>query len=462
MKMNKYMGLVACLLCVCLALGACGIRSGSTIASGAPESPSPTVTVITATPDVANVTIVENTPQPAQATPAPTLGPVVVTPAPAASAQPVATPAPAASAQPIATPAATPAPANVPVVTKSPTDESVLEGGSAWFVAKYQNAKWAVWHFVSPDGTKDWEYSSADLAKTFPGLKIDGGMYSSMQLSNIPLEMNGWRVYCRYSNSNGYVDTKSATITVSAKGTVDASKLPVVTKSPTDETVKAGGSAWFIAKYKNATWAVWHFVSPDGKTDLTYKEMAKEYPTLTIVNGDKSNLQLKNITENLNGWSVYCEYKNNFGSTNTDSAKITVTSGGAATTTTTTTTTNTNTATITVDTGYTGTYAESVAHRGTIEVTGSPALYYVKITWPGSAFDRAEWNFSGTIDANGVMNYTNCSKTVTTYDSEGSGSFYTEYTDGTGKLVFSTPNNSLTWQDNKEDQGKDCTFFKAA
>ena len=458
MKMRKYAGLVACLLCVCLLLGACGIRKTSSSASSTPATPAPPVTVITATPDTANVTMVETTPQPVEATaaPAPTLAPVVVTPAPTATPLPISTPVPTVAP----TPAPTPAPANVPVVTKSPTDESVLEGGSAWFVAKYQNAKWAVWHFVSPDGSKDWEYSSADLAKTFPTLKIDGGMYSSMQLSNIPLDMNGWRVYCRYSNSNGYVDTNKATITVSAKGTVDASKLPVVTKSPTDETVKAGGSAWFIAKYKNATWAVWHFVSPDGQTDLTYKEMAAQYPTLTIVNGDKSNLQLKNITENLNGWSVYCVYTNNFGSTNTGSAKITVTSAGAAATAN-TANASTGTATITVNSGYTGTYYESVAKRGTIEVTGSSALYYVKITWPGSAADRAEWNFSGTIDANGVLNYTNASKTVTTYDSEGSGSFYTQYTDGTGKLVFSAPNNSVTWQDNKEDAGKDATFFKS-
>ena len=43
--------------------------------------------------------------------------------------------------------------------------------------------------------------------------------------------------------------------------------LPVVTKSPTDETVNEGGHAEFVARFENAVWAVWHFVSPDGETD---------------------------------------------------------------------------------------------------------------------------------------------------------------------------------------------------
>ena len=46
--------------------------------------------------------------------------------------------------------------------------------------------------------------------------------------------------------------------------------LPTVTKHPTDETVDIGGECVFIANYSNAIWAVWHFVSPDGKTDYRF------------------------------------------------------------------------------------------------------------------------------------------------------------------------------------------------
>ncbi|MBR1457203.1 MAG: hypothetical protein IJ594_08625, partial [Oscillospiraceae bacterium] len=196
----------------------------------------------------------------------------------------------------------------------------VLVGGSCWFVAKYENAIWAEWHFVSPDGTRDLDYSQA--AKEFPKLEIVKGFASSMQLNNIPEALNGWKVYCRFSNNSGAVNTDKATITV----TTSTEGAPKVTKSPTDETVKAGESAYFVANHENAVWAVWHFVSPDGTRDLDYTQAAKEFPSLQILKGDQRTMQLKNIPVELNGWKVYCAFRNNLGTTNTGSAKITVTS----------------------------------------------------------------------------------------------------------------------------------------
>ena len=105
-----------------------------------------------------------------------------------------------------------PAP-TLPRVTKSPTDETVEEGGSCLFLAKYENAEYAVWHFVSPDGLNDMTYEAAQAA--FPTMQIRNGMYSNLQLGNIPYAVNGWKVYCRYSNTDaGYVDTAMAQITV--------------------------------------------------------------------------------------------------------------------------------------------------------------------------------------------------------------------------------------------------------
>ena len=85
-----------------------------------------------------------------------------------------------------------------------------------------------------------------------------------------------------------------------------------------------GGSAYFVARYDNALWAVWHFVSPDGLTDLTYEEAAKQFPNMQILNGMYSTLELKNMPLDLNGWKVYCQYRNRVGSTNTEKATITV------------------------------------------------------------------------------------------------------------------------------------------
>ena len=93
-------------------------------------------------------------------------------------------------------------------------DESVEAGGSCWFVAYYENAIWAEWHFVSPDGWDDVTYDRINYR--FPGLVVTKGYASTTQLKNIPREMNGWRVYCRFSNNVGSTNTAMATIYVTS------------------------------------------------------------------------------------------------------------------------------------------------------------------------------------------------------------------------------------------------------
>ena len=108
--------------------------------------------------------------------------------------------------------------------------------------------------------------------------------------------------------------------------TAGSTAKPTVTKDPTDETVDEGGECVFIADYTNAIWAVWHFVSPDGKTDYRFDDKALEtaFPGLKVENGMYSNMTLKNIPAALNGWRVCCEYRNNNGSVRTNYATVTV------------------------------------------------------------------------------------------------------------------------------------------
>ena len=116
-------------------------------------------------------------------------------------------------AQPTPTP--TPIPQNsAPVVTKSPSSETVEEGDSCYFVAKADNSIWSIWHFVSPDGLKDVKY--ADINDVFGSLKVIDGNAPTMQLKNIPKEMNGWRVYCLFTNETDSVASGSASLSVTA------------------------------------------------------------------------------------------------------------------------------------------------------------------------------------------------------------------------------------------------------
>ena len=109
--------------------------------------------------------------------------------------------------------------------------------------------------------------------------------------------------------------------------------LPVITKDPTDETVDVGGDCWFIADYSNAQYAVWHFISPDRKTDYRYNDpaVATAFPGLKIENGDQSNLHLSSIPAQMNGWGSYGEYSNNAGSVRTSAAVVYVKGAPAAT-----------------------------------------------------------------------------------------------------------------------------------
>ena len=104
---------------------------------------------------------------------------------------------------------------NVPRITKNPTDEWVYEFGRCQFVSRYENAILAEWHFVSPDG-RDISYLQAQ--QEFPSLRIIMGNTKDMTLDNIPYALNGWRVYCRFSNSYGSADTGMARITVTPTG----------------------------------------------------------------------------------------------------------------------------------------------------------------------------------------------------------------------------------------------------
>ena len=99
-----------------------------------------------------------------------------------------------------------------PRITKNPTDEWVNEYGRCQFVSRYENAILAEWHFVSPDGRQDLTYVQAE--RTFPPLRVIMGNTKDMTLDNIPYSLNGWRVYCRFSNNYGSADTGMALITV--------------------------------------------------------------------------------------------------------------------------------------------------------------------------------------------------------------------------------------------------------
>lgn len=149
---------------------------------------------------------------------------IVATPVPATQA-PVYTPTPAGTPTPgpfqttATPPAQTPAPTpqqNLVQITKSPTSETVEAGGSAVFIAYADNSTGIVWITVSPDARTAYDINNAYTA--FPGLQVSGQGTSVLTLSNIPYEMDGWRIQAYFTGNGGPLYTAGAYLTVLQPG----------------------------------------------------------------------------------------------------------------------------------------------------------------------------------------------------------------------------------------------------
>ena len=331
--------------------------------------------------------------------------------------------------------------------------------GKCQFVTRYENATLAEWHFVSPDGSRDITYLAAQ--NEFPTLKILNGYTKDLTLDNIPAALNGWRVYCRFSNNSGSVNSERATITV-VGGTPGATPgdtvgaLPKVTKSPTGETVENGGSAIFVAKHEGAIWAVWHFVSPDSTRDLLYTDAQNQFPTLQITGGDQSTLRLANIPATLSGWKVYCAFRNNIGTVNTDSAVITV--KGQGTTPGQSQVITPTTPTPTAQRGFEGRWAEEIAGRCQINFTyRGEGSVIADITWSGSAWQRSCWKMTANAYKNDIMVYEDAHSWIETYAADNSCTVSDEAYGGTGS--FYMQGGKLHWYN--DQTGEDTVFIPA-
>ena len=103
-----------------------------------------------------------------------------------------------------------------------------------------------------------------------------------------------------------------------------AANLVQITKSPTSETVEAGGSAVFIAYADNSTGIVWITVSPDAKTAYDINNAVSAFPSLQVSGQGTSVLTLNNIPYEMDGWRIQAYFTGNGGPLYTAGAYLTV------------------------------------------------------------------------------------------------------------------------------------------
>lgn len=136
-------------------------------------------------------------------------------------------------------------PAPVLKVIKSPTSETVAEGGKATFISAAENYGEIEWRIVTPDGSACWR-NEVEIENKFTGvsynafLNDDGREY--LVLSNIPLSMDGYYVQTKFWSESG--TEKAFTQDHSAKLTVLEALLnaPKFTKQPSGAEMTMGSN----------------------------------------------------------------------------------------------------------------------------------------------------------------------------------------------------------------------------
>ena len=163
-----------------------------------------------------------------------------------------------------------------PKITKHPTGETVTVGEDAVFIARADHASEIIWRLVSPD--KETTYECKEASKHFDGLKVSGYDQEKLILSNIPLELDGWKAEAKFVGEGGTAWSKGALITVKKA----PPKAPKITTQPVDTQMEEGSNVALTAKAE----------SPEGKK-LTYQW----YRSTTDKNAEGE--KLSNATDNV-------------------------------------------------------------------------------------------------------------------------------------------------------------------
>ncbi|MBR1972035.1 MAG: hypothetical protein IKA16_01205 [Oscillospiraceae bacterium] len=189
----------------------------------------------------------------------------------------------------------------VPKVTKHPTGEKVIEGESAVFIARADYTNKYAWEITIADAVLGVDQLPDYIGH---GIKVSGTNSEKLVLSNIPVELNGARVRCRFIGAQESVYSDYAKITVIA----EENATPKVTKDPTDETINEGEEVVFVAKADYAQRYSWKLVAPDGK-ETSCTQAPEAFEGLKVTGADTERITLSNVPAQLDGYQIYCEFQ---------------------------------------------------------------------------------------------------------------------------------------------------------
>lgn len=124
----------------------------------------------------------------------------------------------------------------------------------------------------------------------------------------------------RFVKSYSVFDNTLAAARENRPNTAPAALSLAVTKNPTNETHNAGETALFIADALNYTSCTWSFVDPSGNVKTPGEFMATCGGS--VIGENSTRLSVSNVNTGMNGWGVFCTFRQNNQSARTTTAYI--------------------------------------------------------------------------------------------------------------------------------------------
>ena len=81
---------------------------------------------------------------------------------------------------------------------------------------------------------------------------------------------------------------------------------PKISEQPESATTNEKGTVTFSIKASNIEGLTWRFVNPETGEELTGKTLPKKIKGVTVEGANKKTIKLKNVPEEMHGWTVYC------------------------------------------------------------------------------------------------------------------------------------------------------------
>ena len=146
-------------------------------------------------------------------------------------------------------------------VTKSPTDEVRLAGGIAYFTSDANGYSKLAWSFESPDKKA---VTVEEFRTRFPYAVVEGENTTTLTVKNVGADMNGWAVYCTFSNGETEVSTTLAFFYVTVS-TIPATPAP----RPTSTTTTTTYYTYYVPVYDEDDYdEVYVYVDDDDDDDV--------------------------------------------------------------------------------------------------------------------------------------------------------------------------------------------------